>query len=143
MSSATDPGTHRFSWRCGEIGSVLHLWFEGELDLQAVRDSGASVRASVAGQRRTVILDTGDVSFMDSSGLELLIRTKRDIEANDGRLMVSRLSPSVKLLVDISQLDTWFDPPVDVEPLKLLPCPVCDDPLSPLARMCDRCGSAV
>jgi anti-anti-sigma factor len=142
MSGGPEPDLNRFDWRCGEIGSVLHLWFKGELDIQAVRATSAPLRASLAGERRTVILDMGEVSFMDSSGLELLIRTKRDIESRNGRLLVSRLSVAVERVVEISQLNTWFEPAV-VEPFKLMPCPVCDGPLSPVAQMCDQCGSAI
>jgi len=89
----------------------------------------------------TVVLDMSELSFIDSSGLGLLIRTKQDVEACNGRLMVSRLSAPVKRIVDVAGLNAWFDP-VDEQQSKLIPCPVCGDALSPPARLCDRCGSA-
>lgn len=139
--SETKFSTDRFSWRCREVDSVLHLCFQGELEFQTVRLASAALRESLAGRRKTVVLDMSELSFMDSSGLGLLIRTKKDVEDCDGLLLVSRLSPAVKRLVDSTRLNAWFDP-VDEHP-QLNSCPVCDGALPLPARMCDRCGSAL
>jgi len=142
VTGRTNVATDRFTWRCSEVDRVLHVWFHGELDSHAVRITAAPLQASlVAGGSRTVVVDLGELSFMDSSGLALLLRMMKYVEANGGQFLISRLSQMAKRLIELGGLSAWFDP-VDEKPQQTI-CPVCDGPLSPLARLCGRCGSAL
>lgn len=140
--TVTKYSTERFQWSCHEVDSVVHLSFQGELDFQSVRVTLAALRESLSGRRRTVVLDMSELSLIDSAGLGMLIRAKRDVETFEGRLVVSRVSPAVKRVVDVTRLNEWFDP-VDDAPPKPMPCPVCDSVISPRSHTCGRCGSAL
>lgn len=140
--SAAQYSTGRFSWRCHESDSVLYLGFEGELDLQAVPVTWKELERSLAENPKTVVLDMGDLSFIDSSGLRLLIRTRTEVVARQGQLVVSRLSQPVKRLIDVCRLNRWFDP-VASAPQGGAPCPVCEAPASAGMDTCPYCGGAI
>ena len=59
----------------------------GELDLAA---EPAFVRATGAVSAATVVLDLSGVTFMDSTGLRLVLETDARVRAADGRCVVVR-----------------------------------------------------
>lgn len=134
--------TDRFRWSCHEGDSVTHVSFQGELDFQSVRFISAALREPLSERRRTVVLDMSELSFIDSSGLGVLIRMKREVELLEGRLLVSGVSPAVQRVIDVTRLNEWFDPVKDPPP-KPIPCPVCDAAIVPGTSRCSRCGSAL
>ena len=59
-----------------------------------------------------VVLDLGDVAFMDASGLEFLVRARRHVEKGGGTLTVSRPTPQVHRLLAICGIaDLHLSPP--------------------------------
>ena len=82
-----------------EEGSGFRV--SGELDLLTVpqlRDALAAVRDPSRG----VVLDFSGVSFVDSSGLGLLLSTARTTQARGGSLVVRTPSPTVRRLFRIA-----------------------------------------
>lgn len=98
-----------FNWHARDVGSVLYIRFSGELDLRVASIAGAGLQEPLGAQRRTVVVDMSDVSFIDSSGLRLMIRMKQDIDARQGRLLIARPSPQVERVVGLAGLDGWFE----------------------------------
>lgn len=97
-----------FTYAAREAEGVLHLRFAGDLDYIAVAELRDSLQEPLAG-RRTVVLDLGNVSFVDSAGLRLLVRTKRYVESHGGRLLINELSPAVQHMLALVQLSEWFE----------------------------------
>ena len=120
----------------------MRLRFEGELDLETSPIASAGLKEPLSGQQLTVILDLSRLAFMDSSGLSLILATMKDIEGRDGRFVISRPSSAVERVFDATGLAALFERMDDL-PADPVPCPVCDDPLSSLARRCASCGSAI
>lgn len=129
-----------FNWRARDVGSVLYIRFSGELDIRVASIAGAGLRDPMDTWHRTVVVDMSDVSFMDSSGLRLLIRMKQDVDARQGRFVMARPSPQVERVVGIAGLDRWFD---RLDEDDGFPCPVCDGIVSTSTVKCERCGSAL
>lgn len=127
-----------FNWSCRDFGSTLHVQLQGELDFRSARLASAALRDALSSSHETVVLDMSDVSFIDSSGLSLLIRAKNDVEASRGRLLVSRSSPAVKRIVTTAGLNAWFDP-AENRPSRVRLCPVCGASIAVRATICDRC----
>jgi anti-anti-sigma factor len=77
--------TVRTERRAERRGDVLVLWLSGALDkaTSAVLDREFDVQARHATH---VVLDLTDLEFIDSSGLETLVRTLRRASENDQRL---------------------------------------------------------
>ena len=58
--------------------SVVRLW--GEIDLEVRRTAGDLCQA-VAERALPLVIDARDVTFMDSTGMSVLVRLARDAEA--------------------------------------------------------------
>jgi anti-anti-sigma factor len=66
----------------------LRAALSGEIDLSTVEDVESGVRLAIEGKNGVVVLDLRDVSFLDSSGLRLLLRLHKDFDEAGRRLVV-------------------------------------------------------
>ena len=82
-----------------EEGSGLRV--SGELDLLTVPQLRDAL-AGLGGRDRGVVLDFSGVSFVDSSGLGLLLSMARTAEAKGGWLVVRSPSAAVRRLFGIA-----------------------------------------
>jgi anti-anti-sigma factor len=91
-----------FSVRTYPEGSSVRVRVSGELDLATVAClHDALEREQSAG--RGVILDLSDVSFMDSSGLRLILRAQGDPRRDGWQMVVDRrLGPEVTRLLELT-----------------------------------------
>jgi len=71
---------------------VIHL--EGEIDLDSA-ETFRWVIGDVTRKAREVILDFAEVTFIDSSGTGLLVRTTLDLRAHGTALRLRRISAPV------------------------------------------------
>ena len=87
-------------------GEVLTCRLEGELDHHAAMPIREEIDAAILRERPTlVILDFADLSFMDSSGIGLVMgrsNTARDVGA---QLHVCNVSGSIHRVMKLSGLD--------------------------------------
>ena len=134
--------TDGFTWSCHRRREVSHIAFEGVLDLNALHIARTAVKEALAQSPTTVVLDLERLEFLDSAGLALLIRTKSGFESRGGRVFISRHSPLSQRLVEVTGLAEWFAP-TDAFGTELVPCPICDEEISPLTRVCHHCGAAL
>lgn len=87
--------------RTQSVDRDLLLELSGELDHHAARSAIRELELAVdAALPRRLVLDLGGVTFMDSSGIALLMRAKRCMDDLDGRLLVCRVRPQVKRVMD-------------------------------------------
>lgn len=92
MTTATEDGT--FSVEFSRDGGMVVLHAIGEMDLEAVGAMDRALVDVVDGQGcLSVRIDLARVTFIDSSGLSLLVRTKKRLEAKGGRLEVTEPKP--------------------------------------------------
>jgi anti-anti-sigma factor len=86
----------------------------GELDLAVVDELRATLARPEA-QAETVILDLRDVTFIDSSGLSVIVASHQQMRAAEGRLavVVTRPSPVLRLfeLCGLTETLTITDDP--------------------------------
>lgn len=61
-----------------------------------------------AGQGK-LILDLAGVSFMDSSGLSVLISAYKAVQAKGGDLVLLNLTPTVQSLIELTRLQQVFE----------------------------------
>lgn len=87
--------------RTQSVDRDLLLELSGELDHHAARSAIRELELAVdATLPRRLVLDLGGVTFMDSSGIALLMRAKRCMDDLDGGLLVCRVRPQVKRVMD-------------------------------------------
>ncbi len=94
---------------------ALVILVEGEVDLWTVHRLAEAMSMAQASQARSIVVDLDRVTFMDSSGLHVLIQCAVSEEMRH-RLTVTRGSPQVRRLFDVSGVGRFlsFTPRLDV-----------------------------
>ena len=86
----------------------------GEIDISTVEDVENGVRTGIDGNVGVVALDLREVSFLDSSGLRLLLRLHKDLDEAGRRLVVvqgpRRVARVFELTGAEAQLEIVADP---------------------------------
>jgi anti-anti-sigma factor len=98
--------------------SVVTIAISGEIDIAGHAQIGSDLLAALAGRRPTaLVLDLTGVTFIDSSGLAVLIGLR-----HDGWRVVVKGSETVRRVIQASGLDTYLElvhgeaPPPYTEP---------------------------
>jgi len=86
--------------------NVLPL--EGEIDLHVSPRLENSLSRMIKKQPLHVVIDLSGVTFIDSSGLAVLIRAMQDIQKYGGKLRLSGMNEYVRPIFEIARLDQIF-----------------------------------
>lgn len=89
--------------------SVDVLTLSGRLDLVSSSTLKDTIRQRLADRRTHLVLDMGNVHFINSSGLGALISALRDIRVSGGRIVLSRMAPYIEEIFTITGLTRVFD----------------------------------
>ncbi len=91
--------------RMESIGNTLVVKPEGEIDQSCAADLRTDIdRELRRSHARNLILDLGGVTFMDSSGIGLIIGRYKQIKALGGKTMIVRPQPQVDKILELSGL---------------------------------------
>ncbi|MBX9245240.1 STAS domain-containing protein [Actinotalea ferrariae] len=82
--------------------SVVRAW--GEIDL-SVRRSVSELCQTVAQRALPVVIDARDVTFIDSTGMSILVRLARDAEANGYPVRLDNAPWMLRELLTITGVD--------------------------------------
>jgi anti-anti-sigma factor len=86
----------------------------GEIDLSTVEEAGARLRDAIGDSDGTVAVDLREVSFLDSSGLRLLLQLNQELTDSGRRLVVvqgpRRVARVFELTGAESELDVVAEP---------------------------------
>ncbi|HEV2097255.1 MAG TPA: STAS domain-containing protein [Chthoniobacterales bacterium] len=93
--------------------NVLPL--KGEIDLHVSPRIAASLGAMLDEKPKTLVVDLSDVSYIDSSGLAVLIEGMQSVEAYGGKFALAGLQENVRPIFEIARLDQVFRIFPDVE----------------------------
>ena len=85
------------------------VWVSGELDMDTRPQLRDFIREVVEGGARQVLLDFAEVTFMDSSGLGLLVDSLKLLRAKGGRLCLAAVQQSVRNVLVLSAVDQVVD----------------------------------
>ena len=96
----------RFSQESQSDGTTV-LSVAGEIDL-AVTDDFVAVADACLAQASGIELDLGDVTFIDSSGLGVLVRVRKEADQQSKSFNLARVSPAVQRLLEVTGLDHVF-----------------------------------
>ena len=89
-----------------ENPNVLPL--EGEIDLHVSPGISASLKAMVENKPQTLVVDLSKVSYIDSSGLAVLIEAMQNVAAYKGGFALAGLQDGVRPIFEIARLDQVF-----------------------------------
>jgi len=93
--------------------NVLPL--EGEIDLHVSPRIASSLQSLIATKPPHVVVDLSKVSYIDSSGLAVLIEGMQNVTAYGGRFALAGLQESVRPIFEIARLDQVFKIYPDVD----------------------------
>lgn len=83
---------------------------EGELDVHNVKNLKSAVSESLEEEAGwTYILDLGEVTYLDSSGLGMLVYIKKEITHEEGNLKIINIQSQVFNVFKLTRLDEFFD----------------------------------
>ncbi len=87
------------------IGDVLLVRLEGELDHHSAEKLRVQVEEQLdSGNVKHLVFNLEALTFMDSSGIGVMLGRYKKIRAIDGEMIVCAISPPVKRLFELSGL---------------------------------------
>ena len=89
----------------GQLRGMPVIRAEGELDLSNVSELRAVVAEQCENPPSVLIFDLGDLSYMDSSGLGVLVGAKRRLASKEGEVLIITQQSSALKALSISGLD--------------------------------------
>ena len=92
-----------FRYEVENRGETVVVALEGELDMSATFELEPTLERLAADEStRTLVLDMGGVTFMDSSALGLVFSTEERSRAEDVRLVVASPSRAVQRILEVT-----------------------------------------
>jgi stage II sporulation protein AA (anti-sigma F factor antagonist) len=114
-SGARDAGGSRFRWRVIRTEEPLVVGLDGELDLSVADVLREALDTLVAKYPdRDLVLDLAQVTFIDSSGLGVILGRYRRLKARGRTLALTGVGPSVKAILTTAGLGQIL--PMDERP---------------------------
>lgn len=89
-----------------ESRNVLPL--EGEIDLHAVPAISAILNRLIQEKPSRIIVDLSLVTYIDSSGLALLVEAMKNVEDYGGRFALAGVGENVRPIFETARLDQVF-----------------------------------
>lgn len=86
--------------------NVLPL--EGEIDLHVSPQVAASLKGMIEQKPTRLVVDLSRVSYIDSSGLAVLIEAMQNVEAYGGKFLIAGLQDNVRPIFEMARLDQVF-----------------------------------
>jgi anti-sigma B factor antagonist len=87
----------------------------GDLDIENLTPAAQALAALVAQRPRAVVVDLSGVGFCDSSGLNLLLRTRLAAEEEGVALRLAAVPPTVMRVLELTGAHTVFSLHASVE----------------------------
>ncbi|GAB4277340.1 MAG: STAS domain-containing protein [Candidatus Rifleibacteriota bacterium] len=92
-----------------EASKTIVFQIEGELDVHHVKNLKSEILESLEPPGWTYELNMDRVSYLDSSGLGMLVYLKKEIIKHEGKLKISNLHEPVMNVFKLTKLDTFFE----------------------------------
>jgi anti-sigma B factor antagonist len=86
--------------------NVLPL--EGEIDLHVSPEVAQALHAMIAKKPKRVVVDLTKVTYLDSSGLAVLIDGMQKVQEYGGQFALAGVQESVQHILEIARLDQVF-----------------------------------
>lgn len=81
---------------------------EGEIDLHCSPSVAESLKAAMEDKPRRLLVDLTNVSYIDSSGLAVLLDAMRNVEFYGGKLYLIGIQEGLQPVFETSRLDQVF-----------------------------------
>ena len=85
------------------------IYIDGELDIFNAQDVRVRVLDEYEKSKSDIVLDFSHVSFMDSTGLGVLISIQKVLNDDGYKLRIVNVDPKLKKIFVITELEEVFD----------------------------------
>lgn len=99
------PSFGELTVRADRDGGVVTIRLAGELDIATAARVEAELEQAEAGDARSIVVDLSGLTFMDSTGLRLLLAAHARSRANSDRLGLLRGPAAVQRVFELSGVD--------------------------------------
>ena len=110
----TGPAWQPFSVTVSKDGDRATLELRGELDMAGTDRLRVALEQAEEPPSGLLVLDLSKLDFIDSTGLEVLLRAARRAHDSGRRLIVARPSRYVRRLLEMTAIDQALDVVEDV-----------------------------
>jgi anti-sigma B factor antagonist len=91
-------------------GDAVIADVQGEIDLHNSPELRSALMSILASSKaKKLVLNLGQVPYMDSSAIAVLVEALQKMRRGGGRVVLTSLQPRVKGLMEIARLDTLFN----------------------------------
>ena len=108
------PAWQPFSVTVSTDGDRTTVALRGELDLSGVDRARQAIDEAQLSGASLLVLDLAELDFVDSTGLEVMLRAARRAHDDGRRLIVQRPSRYVRRLLEMTAIDQTLDVVEDV-----------------------------
>jgi anti-anti-sigma factor len=92
-----------FELRSERTGGDERIHLLGEMDLSVIGSVDREMRRAESGDADRIVLDLGELEFLDASGIRLLLHLSARSKSNGGRLCITRArSRQVQRVIDLT-----------------------------------------
>ena len=89
-------------------GSLVTVKVGGEVDAHNCSELGEAILAAAPDDSPKVVLDAGELGFIDSSAISELLRGRNELDARGGSLTLEHTSSTVRRVLEITGLLETF-----------------------------------
>lgn len=88
-----------------------HILFEleGSLDIYTSLDLKAALEDHVKKENPDIVIDMSKLTYIDSSGIGILIKALNYVQGLNGKLCVANLKPAIEKVFKVSGLTSYFE----------------------------------
>jgi anti-sigma B factor antagonist len=97
------------SYTTGEGTSVIVLTPAGRLDITTAWQFRLKLQECISKLSRHVVVNLGQVNFIDSSGLTSLVAGMRDADKVRGSFRICNVHPEARLVFEVTMMDSVFE----------------------------------
>jgi anti-sigma B factor antagonist len=81
---------------------------KGEVDIYTAPQLWETLDAAIAGAPHELVVDLSEVTFLDSSGLSVLVRAHKRLRPVDATVVVRGASEQAYMAIELTKLNTLF-----------------------------------
>lgn len=98
-----------FEVETGEQGDAVHVTLSGDLDLSTAKRAEQAIEDAERVGPKTVVIDLRGLSFMDSTGLRVLVSADKRARRSNRRTVIVQGPSAVRRVFEITRLDERLD----------------------------------
>lgn len=103
---AVDPG---FDVEVRPADEAVLVRVTGDVDLATSPKLRAALEEAIGAGADAVRLDMGGVTFLDSSGISVLVDAQQRLQEGSSKLVLHSVSDQIKRVLEISGLGSFFE----------------------------------